>query len=100
MALISTRVSEDIKKDLKWYAEKEKIGLSIAMRKMLEESLQRTKLEYALELYKKGRVSLWKAAELAGISLWEIMDIIKERKIPKQYTMEDAEKDIRATLKV
>ena len=99
MTLISTRLPEDLKKDLKWYAEKERIGLSIAMRKLLDKALQETKLEYALELYKKGRASLWKAAEIAGISLWEIIDIVKERKIPMPYTIEDAEKDIKATLK-
>ena len=99
MTLISTRIPEDMKKDLKWYAEKERIGLSIAFRKILERGLQETKLEHALELYKKGRVSLWKAAEIAGLSLWEIMDIVKERRIPKPYTIEDAKKDIKAVLK-
>ncbi|MEK6894250.1 MAG: UPF0175 family protein [Nanoarchaeota archaeon] len=99
MTLISTRIPDDIKKDLQWYAEKERIGLSIAFRKILEIGLRDTKLEYALELYKKGKITLWKAAEIAGISLWEIMAIVKERKIPMPYTMEDAEKDINATLK-
>ena len=98
MTLISTRIPEDLRKDLKWYSEKERIGMSIALRKILEIGLKGTKLEYALELYKKGRVSLWKAAEIAGISLWEIMEIVKERKIPMPYTMEDAEKGIKATL--
>ena len=69
------------------------------MRKLLDKALQETKLEYSLDLYKKGRASLWKAAEIAGISLWEIIDIVKERKIPKQYTQEDVQKDIKATLK-
>ncbi|MEK6908854.1 MAG: UPF0175 family protein [Nanoarchaeota archaeon] len=99
MTLISTRIPEDIEKDLKWYAQKERIGISMAMRKVLDKGLQDIKIEYALELYKKGRVSLWKAAEIAGISLWEIIDIVKERKIPRQYTQEDTEKDIKATLK-
>ena len=99
MTLISTRIPEDIRKDLKWYAEKERIGMSIAFRKILEKGLQEIKLEYSLELYKKGRISLWKAAEIAGISLWEIMEIVRERRIPKHYTIEDAEKDLKVTLK-
>ena len=99
MALISTRISEDVEKELKWYAEKERVGITIAVRKILEKGLQEIKLEHSLELYKKGRITLGRAAELAGISLWEILEIARERRIPMHYTIEDAEKDIKSVLK-
>ncbi|MBS3083265.1 UPF0175 family protein [Candidatus Pacearchaeota archaeon] len=38
-------------------------------------------VEYALEIYKKGGMSLGRAGEIAGISLWDMLDIAKERKI-------------------
>ena len=99
MALISTRIPDDIEKQLKWYAQKEKIGITIAVRKILEKGLAETRLKHALELYQEGRASLWKAAELAGISLWEILEIVRKRRIPMPYTAEDAEKDIKSVLK-
>lgn len=98
MALISTRIPEDIEKELIWYADKERIGKTIALRKILDRGLKEIKLEHALDLYKKGKVTLWKAATIAGLSLWEILDIVRERKIPMYYTLEDVEEDIRTAL--
>ncbi len=39
------------------------------------------KLEKAIKQYQEGKISIGKAAENAGISLWEIMDELKERNI-------------------
>ncbi|MGQ9507692.1 MAG: UPF0175 family protein [Candidatus Bathycorpusculaceae bacterium] len=57
------------------------------------------KLEKALKLFRDGKVSLWKAAEIAGLSLWEIIEIIGERKISFSYTYEDFREDFEAALK-
>lgn len=99
MALISTRIPDEFEKQLDWYSRKEKIGRTIAFRKILESGLKQVTLEYALDLYQKGRITLWKSAEIAGLSLWEMLDIVREKKIPMYYTLEDAEKDIKASLK-
>ena len=53
------------------------------------------KLESALQQYQKGKITLLKAAEKAGTSLWEILEIVREKKIAMHYTKEDAEKDIK-----
>ena len=64
MALISTRIPEDIEKELKWYAEKEKLGMTIALRRVLDKGLKEIKLEHALDLYQKGKVTLMKAGAI------------------------------------
>ncbi len=100
MALISTRIPEDLEKELEWYAKKERIGRTIALRKILDKGIKEIRLEYALDSYKKGKITLMKAAEIAGISLWEVLDIIKEKKIPMHYTLEDVEKDLEIVKKL
>jgi len=50
------------------------------------------------ELYREGLVSIGKAAEIAGVSIWEMYEILARRKIPLQYYPEDLENDIK-TLK-
>ncbi len=95
MALISTRIPEDVEEKIEWYAEKEKIGRTIALRKILDRGLKEIKLEHALDLYAKGKVTLWKAASLADLSLWEMLDIVRERRIPMHYTLEDVEADFK-----
>ncbi len=94
MTLISTRLPPEIKKEIEWYARKEKVGKSVALRRILERGLKEVKLEHALDEYSKGKVTLWKAAELAGISLWEMTDVVRERRIGVRYTHEDVVSDL------
>lgn len=52
-----------------------------------------------MELYREGRLSLGKAAELAGTkSKWEMLMLLSERGVPLDYTVQDAKKDLK-TLK-
>ena len=53
------------------------------------------KRSLAVELYREGRLSLGKAAELAGAkSKWEMLMLLSERGVPLDYTASDAEKDL------
>jgi hypothetical protein len=49
----------------------------------------------ALELFREARVSLGRAAELAGISLEEFMAFSAAREVPLHYTAEDLNEDHR-----
>ncbi len=40
-------------------------------------------------------VSLGKAAEIAGLDRIEMMDLLRERKVPVQYGTDDLERDIK-----
>lgn len=51
-------------------------------------------MEEAVESYRDGRVTLWRAAEMAVFSLREMMDMVRERKIPVSYTPEDLRRDV------
>lgn len=94
MGVISTRLPEEMEKELDWYSKKEQLGKAIALRRIIDIGLKEIRLEYALDLYKKGKVTLMKAGEIAGLSLWGILKIVRERKIPMYYTKEDAMFDI------
>ena len=53
----------------------------------------------AVELYREGKLSLGKAAEVAGVrNKWEMLMLLNEKGVPIDYTVEDAEKDLK-TLK-
>lgn len=54
----------------------------------------------AVELYRDGLISIGKAAEIAGISTWEVLEIIAIKKIPIQYYPEDLKEDIKTLKKV
>lgn len=51
-------------------------------------------VELAVHLYAQGRLSLGKAHELAGLSLWEFRQILALRQIPPHFEAEDLEQEL------
>lgn len=56
------------------------------------------KIEIAVYLYSQGRLSIGKARELAGLTLWEFRQLLASRRISAHYDAEDLDQDI-ATLR-
>lgn len=54
---------------------------------------ERARRLVALELFREGRVSLGRAAELAGQSVEEFMEFAAQRQVPLHYTVDDLEQD-------
>lgn len=50
--------------------------------------------ELAIHLYEQGRLSVGKAHELAGLSLWEFRQILGSRRIPPHFEADDLEQDL------
>ena len=55
---------------------------------------QEVKCIFALFLYEHGRVSLGKACEIGGISLWEFADMNRRLNIPIRYSKQDLSEDL------
>lgn len=51
-------------------------------------------IELAVHLYEQGRLSIGKAHELAGLSLWEFRQLLGFRQIPPHFAAEDLEQDL------
>ena len=64
-------------------------------RKILLEGVAQRKRELALRLYREGKASKSRAAEIAGISLWEMVDLAAQAELPAPYTLEEAVEDVR-----
>ena len=97
--VVSTRVPEDMAKDLEEIEKEEKTDRATVVRKLLAKAISQWKLEMALSLYGDGKITLWKAAMIAGLSVWEMVDIVRKRKIPFHYTYDDFREDFEAALK-
>jgi len=59
------------------------------MSKSVRELVNLGRLMFALEEYKKCKISLGKAAEIAGVSISEMMTLLSEFSIPNNITYED-----------
>ena len=56
------------------------------------------KIEMAVYLYAQGRLSIGKARELAGMTLWEFRQLLASRRISPHYDEMDLSEDV-ATLR-
>jgi len=61
-------------------------------------TLSELKIELAVSLYAQGRLSIGKARELAGLSLWEFRHSLASRRIAPHYDLADLNEDV-ATLR-
>ena len=98
MAIITTRVPEELAKEVERIAQAEALDKSTTIKRLLIKAVEAWQMDHALKLYQEGKISIGKAAETAGVSLWEIIDNILKRKIPLQITREDLEEDLKAAL--
>jgi predicted HTH domain antitoxin len=94
--IVSTRLPDDIAKDLKEIEKEEKTDRATLVRKLLARAIEQWKLERALRLYREGKVTLWRAAKLVGVTLREMMELAAKEGIEFQYTTRDLEEDVKA----
>ena len=93
--LMSFRLPLNVDKEIEKLAIIEDTDKSKVMRELLILGVKEKKLEQALKLYSQGKISLWKAARISDISLWKIMEIIKEKKIQIQYDERELREDLK-----
>jgi predicted HTH domain antitoxin len=52
------------------------------------------KMAIAIEFYREGLVSLGKASEIAGLERIDMMDLLRQKKVPVQYGVEELKEDV------
>lgn len=81
MGTISARVPDDLEAELEAYLDDENLDRSTAVRKLLAEGLEEWRHERALEQLAAGKVTVTRAAEIAGLSVWEFTHIAREKNV-------------------
>lgn len=95
---VTARLRMELLKEIEEMAREESVDRSSAIQKLLKIGLREYKMERALNLYRDRKVTLWRAAELAGVSLREMMEAIRTRDIPYQYDIEALEEYVEELL--
>jgi predicted HTH domain antitoxin len=98
--LVSIRLEKDQKKAIDEMAKDEKTDRATALRKTLDLGTKQYNLEKAIEKYSAGKIGVGLAAKQANISLWEMMDILKQKNIPSSLTKDDYKKGLENLLKI
>ena len=92
--MVSTRLPSELVRELAFIEEVEQSDRSTTVRRLLSKAIQQWKLEHYVRLYGDGKLTLARAAHDAGVSLWEMLDYARARKVPAQYDLEELQRDL------
>ncbi|MEK6979600.1 MAG: UPF0175 family protein [Candidatus Micrarchaeota archaeon] len=81
LTVTTLRLEQKALREIDALAKMEQIDRTTILRQILAVGIREIKIKYALTLYQNGTVSAGKASELAGVAIWEFLDILKVRNI-------------------
>ena len=91
---VTARLPEETLEEIEAIAGRERIDRSELIRRLLDVALAKRRIDEAVKAYREGKVTLWRASEVAGVSLREMMEIIGALKVSVSYTLDDLDRDL------
>ena len=92
--MVGTRLPAELVSQLEMIENVEQADRSTTVRRLLAKAIGEWKLDHHARLYGDRKISLARAAKEADVSLWEMMDYARARRVPAQYDLEDLEGDL------
>jgi predicted HTH domain antitoxin len=97
--MVGSRLPEELVRDLELIEGIEQTDRSSTIRRLLARAVAEWKRDYYARQYGDGKLSMARAAHEAGISIWEMMDYLRAKKIPAQYDLEAWKEDVATVMK-
>jgi len=99
LVTISVRVRRDQAKEIEALAADRGVDRSSAVRELLTVALREARLARALELVRSGRVSVWKAAGVAGVTYREMLEKLRASNVPFPLSEEELKREVEEILR-
>ena len=94
MITISARIDKELAEEIEKIVKEKGIDRSTVIRELLYVGLKEYKLRKALEPVRERKVTVWKAAEIAGLTYREMLEKLKEHNVPFPITEEELAREI------
>ena len=91
---VGLRLPKKTLNELDKVAEEAKLDRSAITRQLLAKGLQEFKKERAINLYRQGKATFSKAAEAAGLTVWEFEQLLVQNGVISNYSLEDLKKEL------
>jgi len=91
---VGIRMNDELLEKLDKMSKEENLDRSTLVRKLVEKGYKLQKKEKAADKYKKGQLTLSKAAEEAEITIWEMEKFLIDSGYKSQYSVKDLEREI------
>ena len=95
---LTVRLDKALIKQIEEEAQQEKTDKSTITRRLIALGIEQARRARAIENYRKGRCTVWKASERAGVSLREMMELLRGEKIPLHLSPQDVDQAWREAL--
>ena len=96
---VNLRLEPSLVRSVEEAAKAESLERGTMMRKLLLLALREWRLNYALQRYQSGEISIGRACEESGRSHWEMLDLIQSHGIAYRFNADEAIERIRPLLK-
>lgn len=91
---IGIRLDSKMRSKVETVSKEEKLDRSMAIRLLLDEGYESYSKRKAAEEYKAGKTTMSRAAEKAGLSIWEMQQFLISQGFKSQYSAEDLEEEL------
>ena len=88
---LTVRLERELIKKIEEEAREEKTDKSTVARRLITLGIEQTRKARALDQYRKGKCTIWKASQEAGVSLREMIETLRRERIPLHLSPDDVE---------
>ena len=86
---MTLHIPERLVKEIEEIARRKNIGRSAIIRELILEGLKVFKTKEVLDALRERKISVWRAAEIIGITYREMLELLKEHNIPFPLSSEE-----------
>ena len=83
---LNLRLNKDLIKELEKLANFENLDRTVLAKKILIEGIEREKINYVIQKYIQKEISIERASEISGLSLFELIEIFSKLGIAHNLT--------------
>lgn len=91
---VSARIQKSQAEEIERLASKRGTDKSAIIRELLATAIQNKRIEEALTQVQAKRITVWKAAEVAGVTYREMLELLKTRNIPFPLSEQELRREI------
>jgi len=94
LTTVSARIQKSQAEEIERLASKRGTDKSAIIRELLATAMQNKKIEDALNQVQAKRITVWKAAEIAGVTYREMLELLKSHNIPFPLSEQELRREI------
>ncbi len=98
LTTISARIPKWQAEELERLAAKKGVDRSAVVRELLASAIQEQRTKDAQELLRSRKISVWKAAEISGLTYREVLDLIRAANVPFPLSSNEMKREMKEVL--